>query len=514
MGSISASARQVRMLVIGAGSRGHAYASAITTHRHDTGPTHIPAIIAGVVEPNTYKRGVFGQKYIWGPAGRTSPCDGEEWTDWQTWVEHAETHGAGVDAIAICVLDEMHVDILAAVKGLGVHILCEKPLAPRLGDIQTIWDAYKDAGVVLGVCHVLRYSPHNIMLRDLVRVKKAIGDIVSVEHTEPVGWWHFSHSYVRGNWRKESKTAPSLMTKSCHDIDFLLWLMCSPTHAESDEPPHAPKYVASSGSRKLFRKTRKPTAAGEATNCLSCPIEQDCIYSARKIYVERRLEKGDTDWPVSIVNPEIEECYKSAGLEPARDMLLTNLKEDYSREMPQEEIDARPWFGRCVWESDNDVNDDQIVTMTWEDDPIERGHGTADALEGRAEKTAQFHMIAFTEKQCDRRGWIYGTKGEIEYDSFTIKVHDFATGRTESFVPKQMGGGHGGGDSGLARQFVLAVDAAINQAVPAETAQKRYLGCTLEEEIRSHAFVFAAEEARHDRKVVDWDVWWHDHVQA
>jgi predicted dehydrogenase len=50
---------------------------------------------------------------------------------------------------------------------------------------------------VFGICHVLRYSPHNMMLRHLVLNEEVIGDVLSIEHVEPVGWWHFSHSYVR-----------------------------------------------------------------------------------------------------------------------------------------------------------------------------------------------------------------------------------------------------------------------------------------------------------------------------
>ena len=36
-----------------------------------------------------------------------------------------------------------------------------------------------------------------MLLRQLVREKEVIGDVLSIEHVEPVGWWHFSHSYVR-----------------------------------------------------------------------------------------------------------------------------------------------------------------------------------------------------------------------------------------------------------------------------------------------------------------------------
>lgn len=36
-----------------------------------------------------------------------------------------------------------------------------------------------------------------MLLRHLVRERNIIGDVLSIEHVEPVGWWHFSHSYVR-----------------------------------------------------------------------------------------------------------------------------------------------------------------------------------------------------------------------------------------------------------------------------------------------------------------------------
>lgn len=322
--------------------------------------------------------------------------------------------------------------------------------------------------------------------------------------------WNDFLSLHRGNWRKESKTAPSLLTKSCHDIDFLMWLLCSPPPNSSNEP-HLPAYLTSTGSRKYFRKDRKPKAAGDATNCLSCPHEQDCTYSAKKIYLEKHLKFGNTGWPVKIVNPEIEECYKAKGLEAASEKLLDNLREDWSDKTPVKDVEARPWFGRCVWESDNDVCDDQCVTITWDDDPVIK-NGEPE-LKNRGAKTAQFHMVAFTENICERRGTIYGTKGEMRYDSATIRVHDFSTGYTKVHKPHLSGGGHGGGDDGLARQFLTAVEAVDSQGMSAADAQRKFLGCDLDEAFRSHAMVFAAEEARKERKVVDWKEWWDSQVE-
>lgn len=259
--------------------------------------------------------------------------------------------------------------------------------------------------------------------------------------------------------------------------------------------------------------------AGDATNCLSCPAESDCLYSARKIYLEGHLDKGNARWPVNIVDPEIEDLVRNlqepSDIDVARLRLLERLSEDYGDEVSQKEIDRRPWFGRCVYESANDVCDDQIVTMSWEEAPLPSplGADKQTQLQGRGAKIATFHMVAFTEKQCERRGRVYGTKGEIEYDSKVIRVYDFKTRSPEIYHPHQTGGGHGGGDAGLAEQFVKAIQAVQTQEMSVAEAQREHIGCDLEEVIRSHAMVFAAEEARKERKVVNWADWWKINVE-
>lgn len=501
------------VLIIGAGSRGNAYARAIVESTD--------GIVDAIAEPIHFKRQEFGRKYVWTGFG---PAPGQEFSSWKDFLTYemdrrrraaaGEKVRAGVDALLICTLDTQHAEIIRSLAPLNLHMLCEKPLATTLEDCMGIYSSLLPDGgdspptAIFGIGHVLRYSLHNMLLRDLVLKQNVIGDIISVEHTEPIGYWHTAHSYVRGHWRKESTTAPSLLTKSCHDIDFLLWFLCSPASPTSITPPHLPATITSTGHLSYFRRSRKPPSAGAATNCLSCPVEPSCIYSAKKIYIERHLRHGKTDWPIKIVNPEIEDCYNALGADAAEAKLTASLAEDYDRDItPQATIDARPWFGRCVWESDNDVCDDQTVTMTW-DDQVSPSLPTSTSRNARHAKTATFHMIAHTEAQCERRGRIYGTRGELSYDSSTIRIFDFATGAATVHKPPQRGGGHGGGDDGLAAQFVGAVAAVKRGEMGVDEAQKVFLGATLEEVIRSHAVVFAAEEARVQRKVVDWREWW------
>jgi predicted dehydrogenase len=205
-----------RILIIGAGSRGTSYAHAITSCSN--------ASIVSICEPNAHKNSSFVRQFI-APSG--VPAFGQSFTSWEDWVQYEKDRrestrtgkgltgvggfkGVEVDAVFVCVLDELHERVVTGIVnglGSGVSICVEKPLSVDLSSCISIYNALSDAGrnsgdegkkeSVFGICHVLRYSPHNMLLRELVLEKEVIGEVMSVEHVEPVGWWHFSHSYVR-----------------------------------------------------------------------------------------------------------------------------------------------------------------------------------------------------------------------------------------------------------------------------------------------------------------------------
>lgn len=273
-----------------------------------------------------------------------------------------------------------------------------------------------------------------------------------------------------GNWRNG---APSLLTKCCHDIDLLLWLTA----------PHTPASVSSHGSLVHYRRVNKPHHAGSATNCFACPAEPDCIYSAKRIYIDDNLHsQGNTGWPNKIVAPEIEDCINSG---EATKVLERRLGGDGQ-------------YGRCVYEAGNDVVDNQVVVLSWEDENGPR-HGP---------KTATLTMIAHTQRICERQTKVYGALGELTADSTTISVFDFRTGKTTVYIPEQhLDSGHGGGDVGLALAFVDAVVAVKDSEATVEEAQEKYIKCTLEEAVRAHEVVFWAEQARLQKRVIEWNEW-------
>lgn len=190
--------RELNFLIIGAGSRGNAYASALKECRSQS-----PNRIVAIAEPIASKREALARK-----------CDGpvQLFDTWQqfvenetAWQENTRSHqrsSVGIDGVFVCTLDETHVEIITALAPLGLHIMSEKPLATTLADCLKIYRCLQPPGTdtpsqVFSIGHVLRYSPHNMLLRKLILEDDVIGDVLSIEHTEPVGWWHFAHSYVR-----------------------------------------------------------------------------------------------------------------------------------------------------------------------------------------------------------------------------------------------------------------------------------------------------------------------------
>lgn len=164
--------------------------------------------MVAVCEPRLGVREEFGRKFVWS-GNEGAGKEQQAWSRWEDWVEwERERRGKGeaasIEMAFVCVLDEMHVAACKALAELGgIHILCEKPLATTLQGCLDIWGAMRKSWdrdgkkTVFGIGHVLRYSPHNVLLRKLVKEDKVVGDVMSIEHTEPIGWWHFTHSYVR-----------------------------------------------------------------------------------------------------------------------------------------------------------------------------------------------------------------------------------------------------------------------------------------------------------------------------
>eukprot|EP00386_Alphamonas_edax_P012953 GDKI01040175.1.p1 GENE.GDKI01040175.1~~GDKI01040175.1.p1 ORF type:complete len:658 (+),score=204.48 GDKI01040175.1:121-2094(+) len=483
----------LRVLILGAGERGKVYARYAFNF-----PERCKVV--GVAEPNELKRTNMQKEH-----------NIEQQFCFITWqaafeyyhkMEEKCKKGAatdlGIDAVIICLLDDMHADSLTKFAALGnvtaegekevkgVHILVEKPLATSLEDCRRCISAVVhpkrvEQKLVFGIGHVLRYTPYNVCLKKLLD-ERTIGDVISMQHTEPVGNWHFAHSFVRGNWRKEAESSFSLLTKSCHDIDLLLHYFCNYDNASATAKPSR---VSSFGALSHFTRAHKPALAGKDTKrCVSCPLsgfengngsdgtagdgKNLCPYSAKKVYVDH-ARAGHWGWPVAVVTGDV------------RDM-----------ETLMDKMENGP-YGRCVYECDNDVCDNQTVNFEFIRE-VENAHTKE---KNKQVCTAAFSMVAFSEAICQRFTKFYGTMGEIRGDSHSIEIFDFRTGKKTVMTPQDIEikgmTGHGGGDGFLMQCFVDA----------AEKGDQALLHVTPQQVLDSHLCVFAGEDARKTGVVID-----------
>lgn len=410
---------KVTFIIAGAGERGTTYATLIGKHPQ--------AEVVGVAEPNEFRRKRLAEDH-------NIPSD-NVFTDWKELAGRDKF----ADAVIIATQDRMHVGPVLAFAEKGYDILLEKPMAPSEADCRKIVKAAEDNNVMFAVCHVMRYTDYTRKLKSLLD-EGLIGDIVSMQHFEPVGYWHQAHSFVRGHWGNEAKSSCMLLAKSCHDVDWIRHIMAVPC-----------KKVSSFGSLYHFRKEQAPQ--GAADRCLDCSVEATCPYSAKKIYLGR-LAKGHTSWPVSILAPE-----------PTEENITEALK-------------TGP-YGRCVYACDNDVVDQQVVNM-----------------EFAGGRTAGFTMTAFNNAR-GRETRIFGTRGELFGDGSKLTHYDFLTDETTEIDTRapdaSITGGHGGGDGRLIESFIAAMvdkDPSKILSGPAES-------------LETHLMVFAAERARREDKVVE-----------
>jgi predicted dehydrogenase len=258
--------------------------------------------------------------------------------------------------------------------------------------------AAKRYGRHLSICHVLRYTPFWSAIKRTIGEGR-IGDVMSIQLNENVGFYHYAHSFVRGHWRNSEESSPMILAKSCHDMDILSWLMESPC-----------RRVSSFGSLSYFRPEQAPE--GATARCTDgCLAEESCPYSATRFY----LGEDGRGW-------------------------AAHFTKDTSQEGILKALRDGP-YGRCVYRCDNNVVDHQVVNLEFE---------------GGA--TATFSMCGFTH-DVSRSVQVMGTKGEIRgyMESGKITVYNFLSREETEIRIHRTTSGHGGGDEAIVRGFLRLI---------------------------------------------------------
>ncbi len=446
------SGRPVRIAILGAGGRGHdAYGEWILEHPER-------ATIAAVADISAHRRDALGDRAALPAQAR--------FDSWKALLDRADQ--LELDAVIVALPDTEHVEPALRATELGLPTLLEKPVAVSIEALRRLTEAADGPGRLITVGHVLRHTPFWRTVADLV-ASGAIGALTSINLEENIGFWHFAHSYVRGNWRRSDLASPVVLSKTCHDLDLIRWLA-----------GEAPDRISSMGHLSLFRAENAP--AGAPKYCLDgCPVKDECAFYAPRYYVEALADRSG--WPVAMLGPDLS---------------------------PEGRLDALhdgP-YGRCVFHNDNDVPDHQQTVLSFPSGLT--ATLSMSALTG--ENTRTVHLTG-------SRGEVHGhlSSGRLEVDLFgpqaTLaplssavvtgsatrwplghRVVELQVQTTERAEGDHRG--HNGGDAGLMVAFLGEITAASPGAAQ---------GTGLASALDSHWMAFAAEESRLQGRTVEWE---------
>lgn len=343
------------------------------------------------------------------------------------------------DVLVIATYDKFHVRQCVRALKLGYDVLLEKPVSDSEEEIAELIKTQHKTGKKVIVCHVLRYSAPYRKVYQLLK-EGAIGNLIAIDAFERVKYWHQAQAYVRLQSEVNDIAHPTILAKCCHDLDYIQHY----AQAKCDT-------VSSIGGLSFFRSENTPE--GAADRCLDCRYADSCVYSAKKIYIDRWFKDGcpEFEWPynkVTLKNPTTEaDLYK--GL----------------KTVPQ---------GKCVFKCEVENNpcvvDHQMVQMRFE-------NGV----------TATLKML-FADAE-GRRVNLFGTHGEIilDWELKTLELRKFGQDpevfKTDSISDSDNDyDGHGGGDEGLIKDFYsILTDEVENYTSLSESAESHLIGIKAEE---------------------------------
>ncbi|MGL4677524.1 MAG: Gfo/Idh/MocA family protein [Brevinema sp.] len=364
--------------------------------------------------------------------------------DWKQMLEYIKDKD--VQAVVICTSDHDHYEPAIACLKQKYHLLLEKPIAPTPKECIAIAQVANENNRVVMVAHVLRYTPFFTKIKDLI---PSIGKVQAIQHTENIGYFHMAHSFVRGIWNKKEESNPIIMSKSCHDLDILLFILGDQAKV---------KNVAAFGTLNHFNKSNAPKGAPERCSKV-CPVYETCPYSIK--------------------------TYLTTGA------FATSIDGGINHGDKLEEVLASSRYGRCVYYCDNDVCDSMSNILEFDDGA-----------------SATFTLSAFTD-EVDRTISIMGSHGQIrgcmERDEVIFYRFGSGEGRfrnrdTTVYNPlenhrEQLQGfaGHGGGDGIFLQDFINA----INGEGKALTS--------INQSIQSHLIAFALEKSRISKQIINME---------
>ena len=125
-----------------------------------------------------------------------------------------------IDVVDVCLPTYLHKKVVLEAAAAGKHVFCEKPIARSVEDAEAMVKACKDAGVKLGVGHVVRFFPDYYKVKDVL-AGGAIGEAKVIRASRGGAF----PAWPEDNWYADyAKSGGPIVDLIIHDFDFLRWV--------------------------------------------------------------------------------------------------------------------------------------------------------------------------------------------------------------------------------------------------------------------------------------------------
>jgi predicted dehydrogenase len=137
------------------------------------------------------------------------------------------------DFVVVATPHPSHEEVTLAAAGLGVHVLCEKPIAHTVGAADRMIEGCRRAGVLLGIDFNQRTTPAYIRAHQLLAGGQ-LGDLYRVSFVAS-GWYRTQAYYDSGGWRGtwDGEGGGVVMNQAPHHLDLYCWLAGPPRRVKA-----------------------------------------------------------------------------------------------------------------------------------------------------------------------------------------------------------------------------------------------------------------------------------------
>ncbi|MDH5403108.1 MAG: Gfo/Idh/MocA family oxidoreductase [Candidatus Heimdallarchaeota archaeon] len=379
------------------------------------------------------------------------------------------------DIIFITTPDKYHFEPAMKALNKGFHIFLEKPIATTWKECKTLLDTAESNQRILFTGLIFR---HTDFFKKIIEVIEAdrIGKMISITWRENVSYFHYSHSFIRGNWSNSVESSPMILAKCVHDFDVINLIVKS-----------KPSKISSFGSLLYFNKGNLDFNPPD--RCIDgCENAKTCLYYAPRIYMDivPMLHIARKGGPIheKIISklilkfPGLKKFPPFNKVQQYKGWPVRVITDDFTQNGRLNALKNGP-YGRCVYKiPEHDVIDHQNVTIEYSN---------------KVTVNLLLHGHSPEEGRTIRIDGVKGSlEGEFMYSGEKIYLNNSYTGTKSLIYKRGLGFGHGGADERIMEDLYNQLESGYSSD---------YMS-NLRKAMESHILAFAAEQSRNEGKII------------